>query len=113
MSYYIKRHDALLGNCRWHDSWNSGPSYHKLAKEYKSLAGAEKAINSVIAVYPPYAELLEIVTKEHYFNITSNGEVVDTFDTEEEAEAMLREYNMAFKGGCEIWSGFKFVPVGG
>ena len=113
MSYYIKRADALFGNGRFYDSWNSGPTYYKLAKAYKSLANAQKAIERVIDSHPPYAELLEIVSKEHYYNITSNGEVVDTFDTEEEADMMLSEYNMAFNGGCEIWSGFKFVSVRG
>lgn len=34
--------------------------------------------------------------------IIYQGEEVDSFDSREEAESMLREYNLAFRGGCHI-----------
>lgn len=40
-------------------------------------------------------------TKDVYFIIWNNEEV-DEFDTRIEAREMVKEYNMAFKGGCFI-----------
>ncbi len=34
--------------------------------------------------------------------IMYRGEEVDSFESRPEAESMLREYNLAFNGGCSI-----------
>ena len=40
-------------------------------------------------------------TKDMYFIIWNNEEV-DEFETRKEAREMLKEYNMAYGGGCEM-----------
>jgi len=36
------------------------------------------------------------------YKIKWNGEIIDEFDTKQEANKMLSEYNLAFCGGCRI-----------
>lgn len=36
------------------------------------------------------------------FEIWWSGECVDEFDTRSEARAMVKEYNLAFGGGCYL-----------
>jgi len=40
-------------------------------------------------------------TKDMYFIIWNNEEV-DEFETRKEAREMLKEYNMAYGGGCSM-----------
>ena len=39
------------------------------------------------------------------FKLVWKGEVIDEFDTRDEAEAMRAEYNLAFGGGVTIKEG--------